>query len=344
MKEVISTTLIKEIQFIAKSLAASRKHISFWANMVENFIRNFTSFDTQKAYLSDLKQFFSWAEKEGISNFDKVSFKGAIQYRDYLKSFGGKSVKGQVSEASHATVDRKISALSSFFEFVSKDVLERTQRHIPNPFKKVSRFRVDDSVTVTEALVKDELKKLMDYVDSLERTLINLRDRAIIKTLFGVVMRNKAFINLKGKDFYVVGNRFRLKYIDKGGKMFDEVLHPATAEAIIDYLEMMKMKNQEVLDEDPLFGPLHKKKHFSVNQITNILKRHCHRAGIGDWMTSHSAKATVTSELVERYGIHLAQRKTKHKRTDQVVAYYGKRREREASAFDDLDYLLNKNV
>ena len=329
---------------MAKSLASSREHISFWFEMIEKFIRNFISFETQKAYLSDLKQFFSWAHKNGISDFHDISFKKAVEYRDYLKSFGGRVLTGSAREASHATVSRKMSALSSFFEFVSKDVLEHTQKHIPNPFKKVSRFKVDNSTTVTEALIKDELTKLMDYVDMLEKTLINLRDRAIIKTLFGVITRNRAFINLKGKDFYAVGDRFRLKYVDKGGKIFDETLHPSTAEAIIDYLEMMRIKGREVLDEDPLFRPMHTKKHFSVNQITNILRKHCQKAGIGSWVTSHSAKATVTSELVERYGVHLAQRKTKHKRTDQVVAYYGKRREREISAFDDLDYLLDKNV
>ena len=344
MRELISVQFNKDIHSMATSLASSRAHISFWSEMIEKFIRNYTSFETQKAYLSDLKQFFSWADKKRISDFEDISFKKAIEYRDYLKSFSGRVVKGELLEASHATVDRKISALSSFFEFVSKDVLEKTQRHMPNPFKRVTRFKVDSSVTVTEALVKEELAKLMNHVDTLESTLINLRDRAIIKTLFGVVTRNKAFINLKGKDFYAIGDRFRLKYIDKGDKAFDEVLHPATAQAIIDYLEIMKIQGEEVLDEDPLFRPIHAKKHFSVNQITNILKKHCKMADIGDWVTSHSAKATVTSELVERYGVHLAQRKTKHKRTDQVVAYYGKRRERETAVFDQLDYLSTKDI
>ena len=326
---------------MAESLARSKEQASFWADMIEKFIRNQVSFETQKAYLSDLRQFFAWAEGQRVVDFRDVGFKKAVEYRDYLKAFGGKKVGGVPSEATPATVGRKLCALSSFFEFVARDVQETTGRELPNPFKRVERFRVDNSVTVTEALIKEELVGLMAYVDALPPTLINLRDRAIIKTLFGVIMRNRAFINLKGRNFYAIGDRFRLKYVDKGGTRFDETLHPATAEAIVDYLERMKAEGREVLDEEPLFGPLNviDKKPFSINQVTNILRRHCRRAGIGDWVTSHSAKATVTSELVERYGVHLAQRKTKHKKTDQVVAYYGKRREREVSAFDDLDYL-----
>ena len=118
----------------------------------------------------------------------------------------------------------------------------------------------------------------------------------------------------------------------------------------------MKNQSREIKDDDPLFQPMYNrsdmkasrleksasinaKKHFSVNQVTNILKRHCQKAGIGSWVTSHCAKATVTSEIVEKHGVHIAQRKTKHTNTNQVIAYYGKRREREVSVFDDLDYL-----
>ena len=330
-----------DIRSMSEFLARSKEQVSFWSEMIEKFIRNHTSYETQKAYLLDLRQFFAWAKRQKVMDFRDISFKKAVEYRDYLKAFGGRRKRGVLSEASPATVDRKLCALSSFFEFVAQDVMERTGRASPNPFKRVERFKVDNSVTVTEALVKEELVRLMSYIDSLAPTLINLRDRAIIKTLFGVIMRNRAFINLKGRDFYAIGDRFRLRFVDKGGVRFDETLHPNTAAAILDYLQAMKRKGCEVLDDEPLFGPINAlvKKPFSVNQVTNILRRHCKRAGIGGWVTSHSAKATVTSELVERYGVHLAQRKTKHKKTDQVVAYYGKRREREVPVFDELDYI-----
>ena len=346
------------LEAMALTLAKSKRHVPFWREMIEKFIRNRLSCETQKAYLSDLRQFFSWAQKNAVSHFEDVGMKKAIEYRDYLRSFGGKTVGGVPGEGANSTVGRKISALSSFFEFVAREMFEANGKAISNPFKRVQRFRVDSSVTATEALVKGELIQLMGHIDTLPPTLMNLRDRAIIKTLFGLVIRNKALINLKGKDFYALGDRFRIKYVDKGGKLFDEALHPNSARAIIDYLEAMAKEGREVLDEDPLFRPVHNRadkhtgleekrrgentnKHLSVNQVTNILRRHCKRAGIGDWVSSHCAKATVTSELVERHGVHLAQRKTKHKKTDQVVAYYGKRREREVSAFDDLDYLTS---
>jgi site-specific recombinase XerD len=350
-----STTRIT-ISSMAYSLARNKKELSFWEEMLEGFIRNQSSFETQKAYLRDLQQFFSWMEKEGMVGLGEITFNRAVEYRDYLKVFGGKVVKGLPSKGSNATVQRKICALSSFFEFVARELLVKTNRSITNPFRRVDRPRVDNSITVAEALVSKELTALMSYVDQLPPTLINLRDRAIIKTLFGVIIRNKAFINIKGRDFYAVGERFRLKFTDKGEKQFDETLHPNTAQAIIDYLEAMKSAGREVMEEDGLFQPMsnrsdadasvdekregvNARKHFSVNQITNILRRHCKRAGIGEWVTSHSAKATVTSELVERFGVHFAQRKTRHKKADQVIAYYGQRREREISAFDGLDYI-----
>lgn len=334
---------------MARSLARGRGEAPFWADMIEKFIGNLVSAETRKAYLADLGQFLDWASRDGVADFRDMDLKRCIRYRDHVRAFGGRTVKGRLTEASAATVGRKMSSLSSFFEFVAREVMEETGVAPPNPFKRVERLRVDGSVTATEALVRDELDRLMVHVDALPPTLINLRDRALVKTLFGVVMRNRAFINLRGGDFYAVGSRFRLRYTDKGGASFDETLHPNTADAILRYLEGMRAEGHEVLDDEPLFCPIHNrkgggvpvKKPFSVNQVTNVLRRHCRRAGVGDWVTSHSAKATVTSELVERYGVHMAQRKTKHKKTDQVTAYYGKRREREVSAFDGLDYITD---
>ena len=343
-------TEVPSLKSMALALAKSRRHIPFWQDLIEKFIRNRLSAKTQKAYLGDLQQFFTWGKRNAVGQFEDIDMKKAIEYRDYLRSFGGRCTKGIPGEGSFATVGRKISALSSFFDFATREIFDLSGKTVPNPFRRIQRFRVDNSVTTTEALTKKELRQLMDHIDALPPTLINLRDRAIIKILFGLVIRNGALINLKGRDFYTQGDRFKIKYTDKGGKLFDEILHPLSAQALIDYLGAMEREGKVVMDDDPLFRPVHNRsnghqgentnKHLSVNQVTNILRRHCQRAGIGDWVTAHCAKATVTSELVERHGVHLAQRKTKHKKTDQVVAYYGKRREREVSAFDDLDYLV----
>ena len=207
----LSSVFKSDMHLMASTLARSREQVSFWFDMIEKFIRNQPSGETQKAYLFDLKQFFTWAEKNGVGDFKDINLKKAIEYRDYLKSFGGRKTKGGLSEAANTTVGRKICALSSFFEFVAKEIQEKTNTVVVNPFKRVERLKIDSSATVTEALIKEELAKLMDYINALTPTLMNLRDKAIIKTLFGVVTRNRAFINLKGKDFYAFGDRFKLK-------------------------------------------------------------------------------------------------------------------------------------
>ncbi|MBT4936335.1 hypothetical protein HON22_00290, partial [Candidatus Peregrinibacteria bacterium] len=101
-----------DVKFIADLLSSTKSETPFWLDILESFIRNQTSFETQKAYLIDLKQFFSWAFKKGVRSFKDISFKLAIEYRDYLKKFGGRIIDGIPSEASNATVHRKICALS----------------------------------------------------------------------------------------------------------------------------------------------------------------------------------------------------------------------------------------
>jgi integrase len=314
-------------------------------NSIERFVRLQSSFETQKAYLNDLTQYFTWLPKELKRTKRTDPLDIALAYRDYLRSFGGKVILNNSQKAKASTVHRKLCCLSSFFEFLNEERVQRKQKKLINPFKKLKRDRVDLKITKAEALTKDELEALMNHLDSIDDSLVNLRDIALIKLIFSIIIRNKAIINLKGSDFYTKGDQFRIKYIDKGNKLFDEAIHPKVGAAILAYLKAMDMEGREVYNDDPLFQPISTYKNqfvnkpLSVNQITNILRRHCRRCGIGEWVTSHCAKATVTSEIVERFGLHMAQRKTKHAKIDQVLAYYGKRREREQSVFADLEYL-----
>jgi integrase len=314
-------------------------------NSIERFVRLQSSFETQKAYLNDLTQYFTWLPKEFERTKKTDPLDIALAYRDYLRSFGGKVILNNSQKAKASTVHRKLCCLSSFFEFLNEERVQRKQKNLVNPFKKLKRERVDLKVSKAEALTKDELETLMNHLDSLDDSLVNLRDIALIKLIFSIIIRNKAIINLKGSDFYTKGDQFRIKYIDKGNKLFDEAIHTKVGGAILAYLKAMGMEGREIFDDSPLFQPISTYKHqnvekpLSVNQITNILRRHCKRCGIGEWVTSHCAKATVTSEIVERFGLHMAQRKTKHAKMDQALAYYGKRREREQSVFEDLEYL-----
>jgi integrase len=329
-----------EFSTYLKSIETSRIKSS-----IERFVRLQNSFETQKAYLNDLNQYFTWLPKELKRSKKTDPLDIALSYRDYLRSFGGKTVLNNSQKAKTSTVHRKLCCLSSFFDFLNEERTRFNKEKLVNPFKKLKRDRVDLKVTKAEALTKSELETLMSYLDGLDDSLVNLRDIALIKLIFSIIIRNKAIINLEGSDFYTKGDQFRIKYIDKGNKHFDEAVHPKVGAAILAYLTAMATEKREVLDDDPLFQPISTYKNqivnkpLSVNQITNILRRHCKRCGIGEWVTSHCAKATVTSEIVERFGLHMAQRKTKHAKMDQALAYYGKRREREQSVFEGLDYV-----
>jgi site-specific recombinase XerD len=336
------SSLTYDIKVISKVFASSQKEVPLFYSLLNDFIREQLSFNTQKAYLRDILQFATWLAKTDDNAFTKVKYKTALAYRDYVRSFGGRVVNGKLQEASKRTVHRKISAISAFYQFVSRRYLEAHNKQIPNPFSHIKLQSVDNSQTVTEALTKDELCKFMNYLNSIGADLTELRDKAILMIGLDAIIRSDALINLKGSDFYSHGDRFKLKYTDKGGKEFDEILHPNTANAIINYLKAMKESKRELFDCDPLFIPITNPKEvksLSKNMPSLIVKAHMKRAGITIPVSFHTLKATVSSEITDRFGAHIAQRKAKHAKLDQIVAYHGKRRSREVPTSDKLSYL-----
>lgn len=331
--------MAQNVKFMATILSQKEEQIYLWEKLVLAFLRDQRSVRTQKEYYVDLKQFFYWTEREKVIGIARIDSDVMTRYRDFVKRFGGKVIDNNPLEASNSTVHRKLSSISSFFDFLIK---RKVVRH--NPVSIIKRFRVDQDKTTTEALLTEEVKVLFAHLKILDDELINLRDRAIIMVLFGVTIRKNALLNLKGKSFYQVGDKFYLKYVDKGDSEFNEVINSQTAKSIFDYLQAMKRLDREISEEDYLFQPTQNRsskninKRLSKNQVNNILRKHCTQCGIGDWVTVHSAKATVSSELMDKFGVHIAQRKAKHKRPDQTIAYYGKRKEREKSCYEEIEY------
>lgn len=327
---------------IANVFARSEKERPLFFTLLHDFIREQVSINTQKAYITDLLQFSEWLSKRSSSSFLTLNYGLALEYRDYVRAFGGRKSQGKILEATNRTLHRKISSISAFYNFVSKRSLQLTNKQIPNPFSHIKLVSIDNSETVTEALTSSELQTLMNYLKNMNGSLKELRDKAIIMVALDVIIRSSALINLKGENFYSHGDRYKLSYIDKGEKEFDEILHPNTAKAIIDYLVKMKECGRELTDADPLFVPITKSgeiKPLSKNMPSLIVREIMKRAGIKIVVDFHTLKATVSSEITDKFGPHIAQRKAKHAKVDQIISYHGKRRSREVPTSDKLDYL-----
>jgi integrase/recombinase XerC len=176
---------------------------------IESFIKALSaekgfSSNTCRAYRNDLEQFLAYlrasasgplkrVEEVGLSNVDETVI------RSYLGFLYKKNQK--------STIARKVSALRSFFRFLVKRGVVRT-----NPAERVLIPKRGRSVP--NYLPVDEIFRLLDGVKG--ESVLALRNRAILETLYstGVRVAELAGMDVRDVDF----DRGLVRVIGKGNK------------------------------------------------------------------------------------------------------------------------------
>jgi len=152
-------------------------------------IFNLLPANTQKAYLYDMKHFFTWCDDENLE-----PLKNDLTYnKSLLKSYFSKLIE---KDLARATIVRKKAPLSKFI-----DVLEW-----PNPFsnilfkewlklllKKKSSFQVQ-----APALTSELLTVINSKLD--ENCLLQLRDKVMVNIMFDGLLRASELCDIQCND------------------------------------------------------------------------------------------------------------------------------------------------
>ena len=254
---------------------------------------------TEKAYQRDLKSFFGFTtEQFGLPRslqdkllFEEIRRVHVIKYKKYLNEHLSNRKKVYTPN----TINRKISAVSSFFQFLlQREIIEK------NP----AEFCARPNRTVleeTQAFSDREMKTFFDLVIQDTPPL----HKAIILLLFTTGMRQAELRNLKSSNFKTqVGIRF-LSSMGKDQKINQIPIHPTTAHYVDEYVTWMKAIGRKIEGGDFLFQPTKNSHGGKTN------KKLCHTALgyiVGKWakrinkekrITPHSAGATFISSLIE---------------------------------------------
>ncbi|MEE9214784.1 MAG: tyrosine recombinase XerC [Thermodesulfobacteriota bacterium] len=159
--------------------------------------RNY-SYNTIKAYLTDLKEFFLFLNFEK-SDETRISDIGLPEIREYINWLHSRNSKTSVS--------RKLASIRSFFDFLIRyEIINK------NPAKLVSNPKM--STKLPSFLTVDEMFKLIETPDL--QTLTGLRDRAILEMLYscGIRVGELSGLSINDVDFE---DSF-LKVLGKGNK------------------------------------------------------------------------------------------------------------------------------
>jgi site-specific recombinase XerD len=220
----------------------ARRFVQGVPEMLERWVSRRASPHTQRAYRQDLFTFIDFANlrwpDEAAALF-AVTVGQVHAYRDWMLQRGD----------APKTVNRRVSSLSGFFKFLREVAAEmRLPVQVANPADKefVARDNADP-VEERRHLTAAKARLLLGLPAG--ETVLDYRDRAMLKCLLYSGVRVGTLLRLDVKDFRPDDHDPTLRVTEKGNRRRTIGLHVAAAQAITDYLTTAG------LTHGPLFRP-----------------------------------------------------------------------------------------
>jgi len=223
-------------------------------------------------YKIDLKDFYKFLGESGI---EKVDY---LLLRKYLAVLKEKSL-------GNASVGRRLSALRSFFKFLTRESYIET-----NPILMLSSPKLDKHLP--QFMTESEAAKLIESAFAKnDADESGLRDRAILETFYssGLRISEVAGLNLEDVDF-ISGI---LKIRGKGKKERIVPIGEAALVAIRKYLDQRRKPNLALF--------LNKnKKRLTTRGIRGIVAKYIHAMGMRQGVSAHTLRHSFATHLLNR--------------------------------------------
>lgn len=252
------------------------------ANIIEAFCSKFSSENTKKAYSYELELFFAFCESKSLNITEVLPF----HIDSYLLEYRFQS---------SATINRKISALKSFYKWMK--VNEFVMR---NPLDSLS-INKTSTKNPTLAFSDEEAKNVLNLPKI--NTIRGNAHRLIFHLLFYTGIRREELINLKVEDLHKDREHHVLRVLGKGNKYrFVPVSEPVINE-VQRYLQQYTALTGNVLESSDYIVQLNSsvgKKPINPSTVLRIVKRYAKMLGVQRRVSPHSCRATAISHLLEK--------------------------------------------
>ncbi|WP_186644000.1 tyrosine-type recombinase/integrase [Fluviispira vulneris] len=280
------------------------------------FLSTFRSKNTRESYENDLQDFFYFC----FFNLNcKIIELNQITERIILLW------KYDISKLKPATVRRKLSSLSSFFNFLVKRKFYDRNIMILVKRSNVSKESKKNILTLNEVIqvINHLHSKCSEYKHKNFRLYGNWRLRyTALYTLFTVGMRVDELCLLKINSLEKIGDVWRLNMLAKGNIQHSPIIHSETAVVLMDYIK--EFRSGATYDEPLLIRTQATKKltRLSRSSIYDMVKISVKNAGISKEMSPHSCRATLAS-LLHQNGVPIIEIKNllNHKLVTTTAIY-----------------------
>ena len=189
------------------------------------YIEKGLSNNTVSSYKNDIKSFFLWLDE---NSFNPLNI-NASDANNYVSKLFGDGLKS-------SSVNRKISAIKSFYIFLQKKKII-----MKSPIADIVMPKQEKYLPVS--MSEEEVERLLNSPDS--NIQIERRDKAMIEVLYATGIRISELTNLKLTDLDI--NRSVLKVFGKGSKERLVPFGEKAAESLSLYLiDRKDLKSKEI--------------------------------------------------------------------------------------------------
>ena len=258
-----------------KSVFRKDQHIVAFLNSL--IIEKGLSKNTIQSYESDIYQLYQWNLSKNKKRISEIKKFDTSQYISYLFSQNLKS----------SSVNRKISSLKTFFNFLLKKKLIEA-----NPF--ADQIMPKKPVSLPKSISEDDVVKLLDAPK--EDSLIGIRDRAMLELLYASGVRISELVNIKFSDLDLERNI--IKVFGKGSKERLVPFGEDASQCISAYIDERK-KNKDIASIKYIFLNNRGSK-ISRHAFWHRLKEYCLEIGLKRDISPHTLRHAFATHLLNR--------------------------------------------
>ncbi len=252
---------------------------------IEFFTANIQNANTRLAYARAVAQFARWCEFRKIKLTDLSPFVIAA----YIEELG--------KSKSKPTVKQHLAAIRMLFDYLVTGQVVRL-----NPAHAVRGPKYVVKVGKTPVLTADEARRLLNSIDV--RTIVGLRDRALIGVMVYSFARVSATVGMLVEDYYREGTRGWFRLHEKGGKLHKVPAHH-NADLYLD--EFLRAAGHGQEKKAPLFQSVDNLKRLTGLPLTRfkalaMIKRRARSAGLSPSVCCHTFRAAGITAYLENDG------------------------------------------
>lgn len=268
--------------------------------------------ETQRGYQVDLNQFNRWiSTQSNVPVFvDEITVRHVEEFMTYLT---------REKKVQPATINRKINALSSFFQCMKKKKIVRE-----NPLEDFERVKVPDSERVY--LSKEEIEVI---INEIQHPIL----RYFVMTMAYTGLRVNECINLTLEDVQLEDGYVQV-IEGKGGKNRTVPINNHLKQQLSEYLKYYRPKTDSLY-----FFALKKTGTVSTASVNKVLNEACKNANITKHVTSHILRHSFASYLVKK-DTHVAviQRLLGHSSVKTTSVYLHVQQDDLKAAVEQIDF------